>query len=120
MTVDRMSTARRAVLFCGTLLLFFAAIAWAAVQTKSPTADEPYHAVAGWLHLRQGDFRIDSEDPPLWNMWAALPNGRSSLRSDFEYRDWAALPVATDAEARWLVDNLFRTPGNDADSFIKR
>jgi len=115
-----MSTARRAVLFCGTLLLLFAAIAWAAVQTKSPTTDEPYHAVAGWLHLRQGDFRLDSEDPPLWNIWAALPNSRSSLQSDVNKQDWSALPLSTATEYAWVVDLLFRTPGNDGKSFINR
>ena len=120
MTVGVMSTARRAVLLCGILLVLFAAIAWGAVQTKSPTADEPYHAVAGWLHLRQGGFRLDSEDPPLWNMWAALPNGGGSLRGDVDKQDWSALPLSTSTEYTWVVDLLFRTSGNDGESFIAR
>jgi hypothetical protein len=32
---------------------------------KSPTIDESFHLMAGYSHLRWGDFRINLEPPPL-------------------------------------------------------
>src|SRR4051794_27229904 len=40
---------------CAALLAVFAALAWFAVDSKSPTYDEPLHAVGAWLHLHTGD-----------------------------------------------------------------
>jgi hypothetical protein len=115
-----MATVRRTILICGGLLAIFAAVAWTAIQTKSPTVDEPYHAAAGWLHLWQHDFRLDTEDPPLWNMWAALPNGPRSLHSNFNDQNWSGLPYDNGAGGTWAVHLLYQTPDNDADSFIRR
>ena len=42
-------------------------------MTKSPTADENFHLVAGYSYLKWGDYRINPEHPPLVKMIAALP-----------------------------------------------
>ncbi len=108
------------ILLCGLLLILFAALAWTAAATKSPTTDEPYHAPAGWLHLWRHDFRFDTEDPPLWQFWAALPNGPDALQFDFQSVDWSQLPLNNGEEVAWQIRTLFRTSGNDAEKFIRR
>ncbi|HYH07089.1 MAG TPA: glycosyltransferase family 39 protein [Thermoanaerobaculia bacterium] len=43
------------------------------VTAASPTIDEPTHILAGYRHLRCGDFGINPEHPPLAKIVAALP-----------------------------------------------
>ena len=111
---------RWAPLACAALIGLFAAVAWSAVVTKSPTADEPLHAAAGYVKRFHLDFRVDPEDPPLLGYWAMLPHTRRALQVDltsptfdemlhYMWRQWA-----------WVVETLFRTPGNDADRFFNR
>src|SRR5688500_19217995 len=54
----------------------FCTLSWSAARTKSPTTDEPMHALAAWLWTHERDFRLDPEDPPLWGYWMSLPNSR--------------------------------------------
>jgi hypothetical protein len=105
---------------CAGLLMVFAALAWSAVKGKSPTADEGYHAMAGWLHLWKGEYRFDSEDPPLWNTLAAIVTGPGTIRVDMRGLDWSNLPLDAGAEYKWQIQTLFRTAGNDPISFIAR
>jgi hypothetical protein len=100
------------------LLAVFAALAWSAVLGKSPTMDEGYHAMAGWLHWREGDYRFDSEDPPLSNTLAASVVGSRDLHADLPQPNWARLPIDIDAEYRWQMQMLYRTPGNDGAAFV--
>src|SRR5436853_3771968 len=44
-----------------------------AVNTKSPTFDEPQHLTAGVSYLVRNDFRLDPENGNLPARWAALP-----------------------------------------------
>src|ERR1700710_226157 len=97
---------------CAVQLVLFVLIAWFAVSTKSPTFDEVYHAPAAWTHLWQHDYRIDFENPPLWKYWAALPNGRDSLKVDFNSPTWRAEPEKMYLEWWWCVRTLYETPGN--------
>jgi hypothetical protein len=43
------------------------------VWRKGLTADEFYHVPAGYYHLTAGEFRVNTEHPPLVKMLAALP-----------------------------------------------
>src|SRR5689334_5102210 len=52
------------------LLALYAFLAMTAAVSKSPTYDEPLHAVSAWLQIHESDFRVDPEDPPLWKWWA--------------------------------------------------
>ncbi len=108
------------IVLIAALLLIYAVLARSAVRTKSPTSDEPYHALAGWMHLHFGNYLLDSEDPPLWSTYAALPNGRRSITADPDSLDPTNAPLNTDTEYAWQVRTLFRTPGNDADAFVGR
>ena len=55
------------------LALAFALHAYLAARTKTPTFDEPPHALASWLIVNEGDFRLSPEHPPLWRYIAGLP-----------------------------------------------
>ena len=44
-----------------------------AVNTKSPTFDEPQHLTAGFSYWVRDDFRLDPENGNLPARWAALP-----------------------------------------------
>jgi hypothetical protein len=43
------------------------------VWRKGLTADEFYHVPAGYYHLTAGEFRINTEHPPLVKMLSAVP-----------------------------------------------
>lgn len=55
------------------LLLLMGANLLSVVWRKGLTADEFYHVPAGYYHLTAGEFRINTEHPPLVKMLAALP-----------------------------------------------
>jgi len=115
-----MSTGRWTAGACAVLLAMFASLAWLAVQAKSPTVDEPMHAAAGWLNLRYGEFRSDSEHPPLWKYWANLPNLLHPIHCDPKLMHWEGMPLGIGAEWVWQTHTLYHTPGNDAIGFIRR
>jgi hypothetical protein len=117
-----MPSARITAILCAAALLLFALLAYFAAATKSPTYDEPLHAVAGWLHLHDRSFVIDPEDPPLFKDWAMLANGPHALErmksqqllndtADDLYHEW-----------EYVVDLLYRTGDNAArsDDFMMR
>src|SRR5438270_134891 len=55
------------------IALLHAAMAVTAVNTKSPTFDEPQHLTAGYSYWVTNDFRLDPENGNLPARWAALP-----------------------------------------------
>ncbi len=110
----------RTILICTLLLCTFATLSWTASLGKSPTMDEPYHAMAGWMRLWHSDYRIDSEDPPLWNMIAAAANPPGSLKVDLAALDPGNVPADTSTGYLLAMKTLFRTPGNNATAFIRR
>src|SRR4051812_32801643 len=114
------SKSRFAIAICAALLAIFAGLSWTAVRSKSPTYDEPLHALGAWQHLHLHDFRVNPEDPPLWHYWAALPNGPHAIRADTSGKAFAE--IIDDVTKQWyyVVETLFRVEGNDGDSFIMR
>src|SRR5207248_2427081 len=79
---------RAAFIICAVLLLIFTLQSWWGVSGKSSTCDEPVHAVGSWLATWHNDYRIDPENPPLWQHWAALPQGPHALEMDFARPDF--------------------------------
>lgn len=60
------------------LLAIVAFAVWrshAGTQLDSLTVDEPWHVVAGTAYIRNGDFQLNPEHPPLVKLWvgAAMP-----------------------------------------------
>ena len=64
---------RRAEAACVCLLVLMGANLLSVVWRKGLTADEFYHVPAGYYHLTRGEFRVNSEHPPLVKMLAAVP-----------------------------------------------
>ena len=64
---------RRAGAVCVCLLVLMGANLLGVVWRKGLTADEFYHVPAGYYHLTAGEFRLNTEHPPLVKMLAALP-----------------------------------------------
>jgi hypothetical protein len=101
------------------MMALFAALSYSAVLTKSATADEPLHLAGGYLQKHLSDYRIDPEDPALFNHLAALPLKRQ-LKVDTSMGAWKAsldhyLP-------QWLVTQqvLYRSPGVDSIAMLNR
>src|SRR5215213_2674284 len=64
---------RRAEAACVCLLLLMGANLLSVVWRKGLTADEFYHVPAGYYHLTAGEFRLNTEHPPLVKMLSAVP-----------------------------------------------
>lgn len=64
-------------------LLCFIALALGNIRATAPTHDETTHLAAGWSYLAYGDFRLNTEHPPLVKLIAALP-----LQSDRIWPSW--------------------------------
>jgi hypothetical protein len=84
-----------------------------AVNTKSPTFDEPQHLTAGYSYFVTNDFRLDPENGNLPAMWAALP----LLLDDLKFvplndRSWLR------AEEGRTAHQFFYEVGNDPDRMI--
>jgi hypothetical protein len=123
---DRGARARRwkGIAACAALLSLFAAFAWLAAHQKNATYDEPLHTVAAWTLANRHDFRINPEDPPLWQYWAALPQPPDALRPDYSWSVWDAMLSNFDLRWPWVVRAMYGEPGRQrivaADAFLMR
>ena len=68
-----MSTNKLALLGAIVLLFLFFAQGIFFIRVNSQTVDEAAHLGAGYSYLTTGDFRLDSEHPPLIKELQALP-----------------------------------------------
>src|SRR6266446_3919575 len=89
------------------------AMAVTAVNTKSPTFDEPQHLTAGYSYWVTNDFRLDPENGNLPARWAALP----LLLSDTKFvplndRGWQR------ADEGRTGHQFFYETGNDSDRML--
>ena len=105
---------------CAAILAAFAALTYTAARTKTATIDEPVHLVSGWMDLRQGDYRVDVGNPPLWKMWAALGNPGLTLHPGPGGPVDRPLAWAPEREPLWCSRMLFDTPGTDGDAAVQR
>lgn len=62
---------RWAFAFVAGLVLFSIVRALVATRTDAFTIDEPWHIIAGASHLRNSDYRLNPEQPPLVKLVAA-------------------------------------------------
>jgi dolichyl-phosphate-mannose-protein mannosyltransferase len=115
-----MTPRRSSLLVCAALLALYAATSWSAVATKSPTFDEPLHALAASIAWQTRDFRIDFDNPPLWKYWAALPNAGALAHVDPSDPHWRALPFDPLQQWPFAMQTLYRNPHNDPDRLIGR
>ena len=102
----------------GLLLLLFIGLALTAVEQKSPTVDENLHLLAGYSHLKWGDYRINPEHPPLAKLMAALPLLLLDINDaplSREERD----KVHNNVENGWRLANRWLFSGNDAETLFR-
>jgi hypothetical protein len=96
-------------------LLFFSA------KPDSVTTDEGIHLFAGYTYITKGDFRLDSEHPPLLKEIGAAPllfirgikaplDGLWEKAGNFYYDSWQ--------EARALAENFLFAVGNNTDKLV--
>ena len=119
---ERFTRSRLPVIACILLLTLFAVLAGVAVSGKSPTFDEPLHALAGSVLLDKGDSHLDYENPPLWKYWAALPSILSPVRIDVRDPRWNNILNHKLDEYGLMIDTMYHRTGSDAvpDSLIGR
>jgi hypothetical protein len=95
------------------LALLHSFMAVTAVNTKSPTFDEPQHLTAGYSFWVTNDFRLDPENGNLPARWAALPLFFENLKfvsandSTWQHTDEAG-----------IAHQFFYELGNDPDRMI--
>ncbi|HJQ85438.1 MAG TPA: glycosyltransferase family 39 protein [Candidatus Binatia bacterium] len=82
-------------------LVLFAVQGMIAARTHTPTVDEFVYVPAGYYHLRTGDLRLESTNPPLLKIAMAAPLLWMDVRLDLDprWRDnrtgWGAWIFAT-------------------------
>ena len=109
------------IVTCALLLVAFAITSWSAVLTKSAAVGEPTHAVAGWMHLARGDFRVDPDEPPLWKVVAARPNAPVELPVDRHPDLWGRMLGDASESAAWARAVLYGEGGAAAaDAILAR
>src|SRR2546430_9730679 len=106
-------TARTAWLIAILIAALQAFMAVTAVNTKSPTFDEPQHLTAGYSYWITHDFRLDPENGNLPARWAALPLlwSHPSFVS-LNDRDWQR------ADEGRTGHQFFYEVGNDPDQIL--
>ena len=107
------ANARVATLVAILIATLHAFMAVTAVNTKSPTFDEPQHLTAGYSFWVRNDFRIDPENGNLAARWAALPLlfGNAQFVS-------ADDPAWQRADEGGTAHRFFYELGNDPDRMI--
>ena len=117
----RTRTRRGTIAAIALLLAVFAGRSWDAVQQESATYDEAAHLLAGYTSLTLHDLRLNTEHPPLWKYWAALPVAVGHLlRVDTGSDEWTRLLDHRPLQAHFIEQTVFRTAGNDADQALAR
>lgn len=107
-----------ALIGCAALLVTFGVTAHLGCRDKCATFDEPYDLVSAWLHTFYGDFRCDSEDPPLWKYYAVVGRRAGDMAIDRHAPLWQAM-LQKHAEGWYFAnDTLYHTPRNNADALI--
>jgi hypothetical protein len=109
---------RSAGIVCALLLALFGLLSYAAVSTKSATSDEPLHTAGAFTHVFMHDFRVNAEDPPLWNYWAMLGRSANSLHIPTDDDLWTRNLSDTAYGMPWSSVILF-TAENDGPRFIQ-
>ena len=82
------------------------------MRIKSPTLDEPYHLIAGYIHLTKKDFDHKSEHSPLIRQLAALPLLFFDLKFPKDTEKWL------EGVGVGFGKHFLFSPGNNVDQII--
>ncbi|HQY87357.1 MAG TPA: hypothetical protein PK402_01780 [Tepidisphaeraceae bacterium] len=94
-------------------------IAYASISTKSPTFDEPIHALGGYCVRYLDDFRVNPEDPALWHRLHALGSKRDDVQIDLESQSWKEL-LSNGAAHYQVAHELYAKSAVSLHSIINR
>ena len=97
------------------LLAVHAALAISSLSRKSATFDEMVRLTAGYSYWVTGDYRLDPAEPPLAQMWAALP----LLGGQYRFPDLNQ-PAWWIGDAESIGRQFFFALGNDLDAMLFR
>lgn len=111
--IFREPTARVGAIFALGLAVLHWSMAVFAVQTKSPTFDEPTHLTAGCSYWLRQDHRLDPENGVLTQLWATLPV--LAQRPVFPAVDSSAWRFAAQGK---VATEFFYELGNDSDRML--
>lgn len=105
-------TTRRAVLVVVGLLVLYAVMARVASLRTSATYDEPLHLVSAYVIRHAGDFRMNPEDPPLFQRWVGLALPGEALAPDYGAPEWGDVRQYLPAHWAWVNRTLYPFPGD--------
>src|SRR4051812_33948143 len=100
-------TLRPALAIVGLLLAVYAGMALWCVHSCSPTADEPLHLTAAYVIKERGDFRVNPEDPPLFQRWVGLALRQRDLAPDYSSSDWEGMRTDLLKHSEWTIDAMY-------------
>lgn len=81
-----------------------AILMWASVVEESQTFDEAVHLSAGYSYWKSGDFKLNTEHPPLGKLLCSLPLLFLPLDPHFDSEGWR-LPDQTAYSQKFLYEN---------------
>jgi hypothetical protein len=115
---SRRPRAYRALATIVALLVLFGTLAYTASLRKNATFDETLHAPAAWVHLVQGEFRVNPEHPVLWKYYCALPLILRPVHDPLNPELWKAVIDNLGNQWTWSATLMYRTPGNDGQAIL--
>lgn len=107
------------MLGCITLLTIFYCLANLGISGRCATFDEPLHFIAGWERYHNDDFRMDVEDPPLWQYWAVLGSNKSAMKFDYTRPTWRWIPQAYHLNVAWAREAMYANVSSDMDAVFQ-
>lgn len=105
---------------CWLLAIGCGIASYLATSGKSATMDEPLHTLAAYTHAHLSDFRIDPEDPPLWQYVAMLGIPKAAIATDLDNVNFQAAHLLSGHGGMWVTQTVFQTRGNDGIGLIGR
>jgi hypothetical protein len=112
---------RRVRLVIAAALAMFATLSWRATRFESPTYDEPLHTLAGVVALQLHDYRLNTEHPLPWKLWACLPDlFGAPLALDTTDKTWLTEPAIKPMTGPIIRTAMFLDRRNDGDLLIVR
>lgn len=86
------------------LISLMAVLMWTSIVEESQTFDEAVHLAAGYSYWKSGDFRLNTEHPPLGKLLCSLPLLFLPLDAHFDSEGWR-LPDQTAYSQKFLYEN---------------
>ncbi len=97
----------------------FAVVSMRSWWNRCCTFDEPLHLVGAFSENYLDDYRVNSEDPPLWKHFAIAGMSKDRMAFDTSSPNWNGTLTNSSNRDAFVSDTLFHTSANDADSILR-